>query len=61
MELDKFNQNYVRGWKDGSNGFKNSCRDCVPGKFTNYRKMLRDKENKQNETNSSQVGVSANK
>lgn len=57
MELDKMNQNYVRGWEDGSNGFKNACRHCVPGKFTNYRKMLRDKEN---EEKSSQGSVSAN-
>ena len=50
MELDKMNQNYVRGWEDGSNGFQNACRSCVPGKFTNYRKDLRDKQkNKTNE------------
>jgi len=45
MEIDKLNQHYVRGWEDGSNGFKNACRDCIPGRFTNYRKELRDKEN----------------
>jgi len=50
MELDKMNRNYVRGWEDGSNGFKNACRSCIPGKFTNYRRELRDK-NKANETN----------
>jgi hypothetical protein len=48
MELDKMNQNYVRGWEDGHNGFQNACRDCVPGKFTNYRRELRDM-NKANE------------
>jgi len=43
MELDKLNQNYVRGWEDGSNGYKNACRDCIPGRWKNYRKELRNK------------------
>lgn len=44
MELDKLNQNYVRGWEDCNNGYKNAAKDCIPGKFTNYRKELRNKE-----------------
>lgn len=48
MELDKLNGHYVRGWEDGSNGYKNACRDCIPGRWKNYRKELRNK-NKENE------------
>ena len=44
MELDKLNQSYVQGWEHGSSGRENACRDCVPGRWTNYRKELRNKE-----------------
>lgn len=49
MELDKLNQNYSRGWEDCNNGYKNAAKDCIPGRWKNYRKELRNK-NKGNET-----------
>lgn len=47
MEMDKLNQVYVHGWEDGSEGKPNGAKDCVLGKWRNYRKELRDKENEQ--------------
>jgi hypothetical protein len=50
MEIDKMNQNYFRGWEECNNGLKNACGNLTLGKFTNYRRQFRDRENKENET-----------
>ena len=49
MELDKMNQSYVQGWEHGSSGRDNAAKDCIPGRWKNYRRELRNK-NKGNET-----------